>query len=105
MRSRSRTRRSTPTLGKSLESAASAEVHTPQVHQELKRTRECRERRSLWDRKVARRCSHSVAAVERVLLHAREDHPIDRRQLIRSGKLWRTRERVRSFVDRNKTCT
>src|SRR6266404_1597227 len=104
MRSPLRTRRSTPISNKLWESAASAGVHTPQVHQELKRTRECREWRFLSDRKVARRCGHSVAAVERVLLHAREDHPIDRRQLIRWGKLWRRPERARSFVDRNKTC-
>src|ERR1700704_6145661 len=104
MRSRSRTPRSTPISNRSLESAASAEVRRLRVHRGLKRMRECRARKFLSDRKVARHCNHFVVIAERAPLHAHEDHLAGQTQSIRSGKLWRRPERARSFVDRNKTC-
>src|SRR2546423_4717752 len=105
MRSPLRTRMSTPTSSKLLESAASVEVRRLRVRQELKRTREYHGRKFQSDRKVARRCNRFVLVVASALLPARANHPIGRIRLILSDKLSRKRGRVRSFVDRNKTCT
>src|SRR6266446_1061673 len=104
MQSRSRRPKSTPTLGKSLESAASVEVRTLLVRRESKRTHVFHARTSPSDRKVARRCNHFVVIAARALLRARGDHPGGQTRSIRSGKLWRRQERARSFADRNKMC-
>src|SRR6266496_6810250 len=105
MRSPSRTPKSMPTLGKSLESAASVEVRRLPVHLELERTRECPAQKFPLDRKVARQCNHFVVIAARAPLRVREDHRAGQTRSIRSDKLLRRPERVRSFVDRNKTCT
>src|SRR5437588_2195944 len=105
MRSPSQTPTSTRILGKLLEPAVSVEVRTLPVRRESKRMRECRERKFPSDRKVVRRCNHSVAIAARARRHARGDHPIDRTRLILLDKLWRRLERARFFVGRNKTCT
>src|SRR5260370_28794652 len=104
MRLRSRMPKSMPTLGKSLESAASVEVRRLPVHLELERTRECPAPMFPSDRKAARHCSHFVVVVARAPLHVHVNHRVGRTQSIRSDKLLHTPERVRSFVDRNKTC-
>src|SRR5882724_11271297 len=105
MRWRSRTPKSTRISDKSLESAALVEARRLRVHRESKRTRECRARKFPSDRKVARHCNHFLAIAARAPLRARGDLPIDRTRSILSDKLWRMPERVRSFVDRSKTCT
>src|SRR6266567_7482430 len=105
MRLRSRMPKSMPTLGKSLESAASVEVRRLPVHLELERTRECPAQKFPSDRKAARHCSHFVAVVAHAPLHVRVNYRAGRTRSILSDKLWRMPERVRSFVDRNKMCT
>src|SRR6266550_4995079 len=105
MRSLSRRPKSTLTSDKSLESGVSEEVRRLRVRQESKRTRGCRGRKFRSDRKVAHRCNHFVVIVERAPLRAREDHRDGQIRSIRLDKLLHTRERVRSFVDRNKMCT
>src|SRR5437899_4500312 len=105
MQLRSRMRKPMPTLGKSLESAASVEVRRLPVHRESKRTRECRAQMFLSDRKVARRCNRFAAIAARAPLHARANHRVGQTRSIRLDKLLRKPGRVRSFVDRNKTCT
>src|SRR5205809_5055844 len=105
MRSPSRTLKSTQTRGKLLESAVSAEVRTLPVRQESKRKRECRARKFLSDRKVGRRCNHFVVIAARAPYLARANHRGGQTRSIRLDKLWRRRERVRSFADRNKRCT
>src|SRR5439155_7285788 len=105
MRWRSRRPKSTRTSDKWLEPAAWAEVRRPLVRRESKRTRECRARMFPSDRKAARHCSHFVVAVAHAPLRARVNHRVGQTQWIRLDKLWRKPERVRSFVDRNKTCT
>src|SRR5438552_130711 len=105
MQSRSRSKKSTLTSGKLLESAASAGAHKPLVRQESKRRRECRARTFPADRKVARHGNRFVVVAASVPLHAREDHPVCQRQSIRWDILLRRLGRVRSFVDRNKMCT
>src|ERR1700694_2180432 len=102
MRSPSRTLRSTPISNRSLGSAASVGGRTLLVHRGLKKTRECRGRKFPSDRKVARRYNHFVAVAARAWLQAHEDHLIGRTRLIRSGRLLRTPEQVRSFGDRNR---
>src|SRR5260370_39698557 len=104
MRLRSRTPKSMPTLGKSLESAASVEVRRLRVHLELERTRECRAPKFPSDRKVVRPRNRFFVIAARVPKHVRANHRVGRTRSILSGKLWRRLERVRSFVDRNKTC-
>src|SRR6266487_506613 len=97
MRSPSRTPKSMPTLGKSLESAASVEVRRLPVHLELERTRECPAKKFPSDRKVARHCNHFVVIAARAPLHARANRRVDQRRSILSDKPLHTRERVRSF--------
>src|SRR3954470_13810897 len=97
--------KSTPTLDKSLESAALVEVRTPPARQESKRTRVFRAPMFPSDRKVARRCNHFVAIAARARLHVRVNHRVDQTRSIRLDKLLHRPERVRSFVDHNKTCT
>src|SRR6266576_7072973 len=96
--------KSMPTLGKSLESAASVEVRRLPVHLELERTRECRARMFPVDRKVVRRCNRFVAIAARAPRHARVNHQAGQKLLILSDKLLRMPEQVRSSVDRNRTC-
>src|SRR5947207_7296971 len=105
MRSPSRMLKSTRTSSESLESAVSAEVHTLQVRQESKRKREFRRRKFPSDHKVARRCNHFVVIAARAPYLARANHRGGQTRSIRLDKLWRRRERVRSFADRNKRCT
>src|SRR5437660_12387478 len=101
----SRMPKSRPTSGKTLESAASVEVRRLLVRLESKRTRECRAQTSPLDRKVVRRCNRFVAIVARVPLHARVNRRVGQTRSIQLDKLLHTPVRVRSFVDRNKTCT
>src|SRR5438128_9400125 len=105
MRLQSRTPKSTLTSGKWLESAVSAAVRTLPARQESKKTRECRAQTSPLDRKVVRRCNRFVAIVARVPLHARVNRRVGQTRSIQLDKLLHTPVRVRSFVDRNKTCT
>src|SRR5438105_7908154 len=104
MQWRSRTPKSTRISNRSLESAALVEARRLLVRRESRRMREYRARKSRSDRKVVRRCNHFVVIAARAPLHAREDHRDGQTRLIRSDKLWRRPERVRSFVDRNKMC-
>src|SRR5947207_9002292 len=103
MRSRWRLPTSIPTSGKSLESAVSVEVRTPPVRRESKRTRECRVQMFPLDRKVARRCNRFVVIAARAPLHARVNRRVGQTQSIQLDKPLRKPERVRSFVDRNRT--
>src|ERR1700693_425312 len=105
MQSQSRTPKSMRTSDRSLESLAWGEVRKLQVRRESKRRREFRGPTFPSGHKAARRCNRFVAIPGRAALRALEDRPSDQRRLIQLGKLWRTPEQVRSFVDRNKTCT
>src|ERR1700731_146449 len=99
MQSQSRTPKSMRISDKWLGPAASAEVRRLLALPESKRMHECRAPKSPSDRKVARRCNHSVVIAARGPLRARGDHPIGRTRLTQSGKPWHTPERVRSFAD------
>src|SRR6266513_6321756 len=105
MRLRSRMPKSMPTLGKSLESAASVEVRRLPVHLELERTRECRARMFPVDRKVVRRCNRFVAIAARAPLHVRVNHRAGQTRSIQLDKLLHTPEQARSFGGRNRKCT
>src|SRR5437773_5058952 len=103
MQSPSRMQRSTLTSGKSLESAVSVEARRLPVRPESKRTRECRVQMFPLDRKVARRCNRFVVIAVRAPLHARVNRRVGQTQSIQLDKPLRKPERVRSFVDRNRT--
>ncbi len=64
MQWRSRTPKSTRTLGKSLESAVSVEAHKLRVRLTIKRTRGYRGPKFPLDRKVVRRCNRFVAIAD-----------------------------------------
>src|SRR5213596_25395 len=103
MQWRSRTPKSTRTSGKSLESAVSVEARRLPVRRESKKTRECRVQMFPLDRKVVRRCNRFVVIAARAPLHARANHRVGQTQSTRLDKPLRRPERVRSFVDRNRT--
>src|SRR2546423_7579861 len=105
MRLRSRMPQSRPILGKSLESAVSAEGHRLAARLELERTHVSHARKSPLGCKAARRCNRLVAIAAHALLRARANHPIGQIRSIRLDKPLRRPERVRSFVDHNKMCT
>src|SRR5437016_13808188 len=105
MRLRLRMQKSTPTSDKSLESAVSVEGRRLPGPRESKKTHECRARMFPLDRKVVRRCNRFVAIAARAPLRVRANHRVDQTRSIRSDKLSRRQERVRSFGGRSKTCT
>src|SRR5262249_318645 len=76
----------------------------PQVRPGAKRTRGYRVPTCPLDRKVARHCIRVLATLARALSLGRANHQVGQRRWILLDKLWRMREPVRSFVDRNKTC-
>src|SRR6266487_7164195 len=96
--------KSMPTSDKLLESAASGEVRTPPVHEELERMRASPAPMFPLDRKVARHCNRFVAIAARARLHVRVNHRAGQTQSIRSGKLLHRPERIHFFGDRSRTC-
>ena len=100
----SRMQKSTPISGKSSESAVSVEVRRLPVRPESKRTHECRAQMFPLDRKVVRRCNRFVVVAVRGLLHVRVNRRVGQTRSIQLDKPLRKPERVRFFVDRNRTC-